>query len=230
MAQDDLLSLPEELLLLALHDEKGTTGIESTYQYAIGGAALAELLMRKRIQLDSSKKKSVFVTSSKPLGDPLLDECLTKVQDAKKQAPAQTWVTRFASLKELKHRLAIQLCDRGILKTDKDKVLLLFSRRIYPEIDPGPEKEIIERLRHAIFTESDRLDPRTVVLVALADAASLLAMVFDKKDLKSRKDRIARIVNGEVTGQATKEAIEAVQAAVFVACIMPVITTTVVTN
>jgi len=226
MTHNHLLSLPEEIMLLALHDEEGTIEMGSMYPYAIGGAVLAELLMRDRIRLDNSKKKTLHLINAKSLGDPLLDDCLTRIRDSGKPASAQTWVTRFANLKKLKHKLAMRLCDRGILKVDEDEVLLLFSRRIYPEIDPRPEEEMVERLRQAIFTHTDRLDPRTVVLVSLADRAGLLKMVFGKKDLKGRAERIERIVNGDATGQATKEAIEAVQAALFVACIMPVIITT----
>jgi len=226
MTHEDQLSLPEEIMLLALRDEEGTIEMGSMYQYAIGGTILAELLMRERIHLDSSKKKLVHLVNAKPLDDPLLDDCLTRIHDSKRAASAQTWVTRFANTKNLKHRLALQLCDRGILKADRDKILLLFTRRIYPEIDPRPENEMIERLRQAIFSEADHLDPRTVVLVSLAHSAGLLPMAFDKKDLKARKDRIERIIQGDALGQAAKEAIEAVQAAVFVACIMPAIITT----
>lgn len=226
MPHHNPMSLPEEIMLLALRDEEGTIEMGSMYQYAIGGAILAELLMRKRIHLDSSKKKLVHLINAKPLDDPLLDECLTKVQRAKKPAAAQTWVSKFAGTKDLKHRLALQLCDRGILKADRDKILLLFTRRIYPEIDARPENEMIERLRQAIFSEADPLDPHTVVLISLAHSAGLLPMAFDKKDLEARKDRIERIIKGDVLGQAAKEAIEAIQAAIFVACIMPAIITT----
>jgi hypothetical protein len=47
--------------------------------------------------------------------------------------------------------------------------------------------------------------------------------VFDKRQLKGRKARIQQVVNGELTGKATREAIEAMQAAVMVACIIPAI-------
>jgi hypothetical protein len=44
--------------------------------------------------------------------------------------------------------------------------------------------------------------------------------------LKARKTRIEQIINGEMTGKAAQEAIQAMQAAVMVACIMPAIMTT----
>jgi Golgi phosphoprotein 3 len=52
---------------------------------------------------------------------------------------------------------------------------------------------------------------------------AVLYVVFGKKRLKGRKKRIEQVVNGEVAGKATKEAIKAMQAAVMVASIMPVI-------
>ena len=226
------LFLHEEILLLALRDEEGTIASGGTmYQYAIGSALLAELLLSKRIEVDqSSKKKLVNLVSTTPLGEPLIDECLEKVSNAKRRAVLQTWVSRFTGVKNLKHRVAQQLCRRGILRAEEDKVLLLFTRKIYPEVNPGPERELIRRLEHAIFTETRDIDPRTVVLLSLANSTGLLKIVFDKKKLKGRKARIEQIVNGEITGKAAKEAIQAMQAAVMVACIMPTITAATVSH
>ena len=225
------LFLHEEILLLALRDEEGTIASGTMYQYAIGAALLAELLLSKRIEVDQSgKKKLVNLVSTIPLGEPLIDECLGKVTNAKRRAVLQTWVSRFASIKNLKHRVAQQLCRRGILRADEDKVLLLFTRKIYPEVNPGPERELNRRLEHAIFNETRDIDPRTVVLLSLANSTGLLNIVFDKKMLKGRKARIEQIVNGEITGKAAKEAFQAIQAAVMVACIMPTITAATVSH
>ena len=224
MTMQNTLFLHEEILLLALRDEEGTIASGTMYQYAIGAAVLAELLLTKRIEVEQSgKRKLANLISSSPLGEPLIDECLEKVNSAKRRAVLQTWVSRFASVKNLKHRVAQQLCRRGILRADEDKILLLFTRKIYPEINPGPERELIRRLEHAIFTETRDVDPRTVVLLSLANSTGLLKVVFDKKKLKGRKVRIKQIVNGEITGKAATEAIQSMQAAVMVACIMPAI-------
>lgn len=227
MTTQTSLYLYEEVMLLALRDEEGTITSGTMYQYAIGAAILSELLLNKRISVEeANKKKLVNFISSTPLGDSLIDQCLEKIGNAKRRASLQTWVSRFASIKNLKHRAAQQLCDRGILRATEESILLLFTRKIYPELNPVPEKKLIERLRKAIFTDSSNVDPRTVVLVSLANSTGLLNIVFDKKKLKGRKARIKEIIDGEVTGKAAKEAIEAMQAAVFVTCIMPAVMTT----
>jgi len=225
------LFLHEEIMLLALRDEEGTIESGTMYQYAIGAALLAELLLSKRIEVEQpGKRKLVNLVSPTPLGEPLIDECLEKVSSAKRRAVLQTWVSRFAGVKNLKHRVAQQLCRRGILRTDEDKVLLLFTRKIYPEVNPEPENKLIERLRYAIFTDTRDIDPRTVVLLSLANSTGLLKVVFDKKELKGRKARIEQIINGEITGKAATEAIQAMQAAVMLACIMPAFMTTAISH
>ena len=227
MGRNDSLYLHEEILLLSLRDDKGTIAAGSMYQYAIGGAVLAELLLGGRLRIETVKKKPmVTLADSTPIGDPIVDECLEKVRTSKRRAVAQTWVSRFAGLKSLKHRVAEGLCDRGILREEDAKILLVFTRKTYPELNPAPERELVERLRQAIFTDTDDIEPRTVVVASLANSAGVLTAVFDKKELKGRKDRIEKIVNGEIAGKATQEAIQAMQTAVMIATIVPTIITT----
>lgn len=224
MTRSSGLHLHEEVLLLALKDVKGTLEPGTMVRYAIGGAVLAELLLEGRIEVEAVKRRSYArLLSSRPTGDPILDECSGRIRDAKRRADLRTWVSRFASLRDLTHRVARELCRRGVLRADEETILLLFKRRVYPELNPVPERELRARLERAILTDSPALDSRTVVLVSIAKSAGLLKFVLDRKGLKARKQRIEQIAAGELTGKATKEAIEAMQAAVTVAAILPAI-------
>jgi len=230
MNTSDHLPLHEEVLLLALRDEKGTIASGTMYQYAIAGAILSELMLQQRIAVDeSARKKRAEVIDRRPTGAPLLAECLEKMAKTKPKG-LDHWVGKFAGISSLKHRVAERLCDRGILHEEEGTILFVFTRRTYPETDPRPEQEIVERLRQAIFGDAREVDARTVVLVSLADSAGILKVVFDKKELKARKQRIEQVVNGELMGRAAKDAIQAVQAAVMVAAIMPAIISTTVTH
>jgi Golgi phosphoprotein 3 len=231
MEYTDELHLYEEIMLLALKDEEGTIASGTMYNFAVGGAVVAELLLSQRIAVDSSKRKQlVSVINLEPLNDTLTDEWLVKMSSAKRRKALQDWVSRIANTKDLKHRIAIQLCQRGILKMDEESILLLFTRRIYPEINPEPEQKIISRLYNSIFTDTHEIDARTVVLLSLAKSANILPIIFGKREIKQRKQRIEQVVNGEIAGRATKEAIDAMQAAVMVACIMPAIMTTTIAS
>jgi len=80
---------------------------------------------------------------------------------------------------------------------------------------------MIDRLRRAIFSDTRDIDPRTAILLSLANSVDLLSIPFEKRQLKERKERIKKIVEGELLGKAAKEVVEAVQAAILVAVIVP---------
>lgn len=225
MTGSGTLFLYQEIMLLALRDEEGTIDQGSMYQYAIGGAVVAELLLNERIKIEKCRTKEfvILIDSSTFGGDTLLNQCLERIKNTKRRATVQTWVSRFAGIRNLKDIVAMELCNKGILKADEDKILLIFTRKIYPELNPEPEEKLIERLRRAIFTETQDIDPQTIVILSLAHSTGLLRANFNKKELKARKARIEKIVNGEITGKATKKAVEAMQAAMMVACVMPAI-------
>ncbi|EGN75626.1 phosphoprotein 3 (GPP34) [Idiomarina sp. A28L] len=217
------LRIYEELILLALCEEKGTMGT-SFLQYAVSGALLSELMFMKRLQIEENKKKLVNIVDASPTGDALLDECLEKIASAKRRANMKAWVQRLASIKDLRHKVAHSLVQHRIVEASEDKILWLFTRKVYPEVNPIPEKEIRNRMRNAVLSAEAKVDPRTTVLIALAKSAALLPQVFSKEELKQYKKRIEQIVAGDLMGDVTKEVIAACQAAVMVAVMIPAIT------
>jgi Golgi phosphoprotein 3 len=233
------LWLHEEVLLLALKDDKGTPHA-SMYSIAMGGAMLAELLLSERLVLEEKPRKKplksgkkpdylVAVDNPKPLADPVLDECLHRVGTSKKARAPQEWVTRFGQLKDLKRRSAVGLCRRGILREREDRILVLFRRTAYPTLDGAPERRVVDRLQEAVAGDSIDLDARTAVLVALANGTGILKHVLGKDLMKQRKDRIKEIGEGDIVGEATKAAVEAAQAAIIAATTASSVAVTVAT-
>ncbi len=219
------LHLYEEVLLLALRDKQGSVHFGIHYQFALAGALVAELMLTNKIAVEANgRRKFVVLVNGDPTGDEILDECLEKLKAAKRRQQVQVWVRRFSQIPRLKHRAASSLVKRRILKLEEDQVLFLFRRKLYPEIDPRPEKRILDRMRDAIFTDKRDIDPHTLVLIAICDSTGLLKANLDKKRLRERKRRIKQIVEGVLVGKATKEAVEAMQAAVMVATIIPAVT------
>jgi Golgi phosphoprotein 3 len=221
------LWLHEEVLLLALKDEKGTPH-SAQYSFALGGAMLAELLLQERLILEEKPRKKplkkgkkpdylVAVDNPKALSDPILDECLHRVSTSKKPRSPQDWVTRFAQLKDAKRRIAVGLCRKGILREREDRILVLFRRTAYPTLDGAPERRVLARVLEAVTGDSQELDPRTAVLVALANGTGILKPVLGKDLVKQRKDRIKEIGEGDIVGEATKAAVQAAQAAAVAA-------------
>lgn len=227
MLEQSKLYIYEEILLLALKDKEGTIFFDVHYPQALAAAIIAELLLIKKIKLEiEGKRKFVKLEDIKPTGDPLLDECLQKIALTKRRTRIENWVPRFANIPRLKHKAAQSLCNKRILKMEEHKVLLLFKHKKYPEIDPRPEKQLIEKLRKAIFGTNKMIDPETVILIAICDRTDILKHLFDKQKLREKRKWIKEITAGNLIGDATKEAIEAMQAAIFVAVIVPAVLAT----
>jgi len=223
---DQRLLLHHEILLLTLKNEEGVPEFGSNYSYGMAGAMLAELMLRGKVAVeDERKKKFLKLLDRAPVGDAALDAALSRMATAKRRATLQTWVMRLGT-QELKHVVAGELCRRNVLRADEDKVLLLFTRRTYPELDPRPERALVQRLRKAILSDGRTLDPRTAILVSIARSANVLKNVIPKSDLKARKARIEQIAKGDVTGAATQQAVQAAATVATMAVIMPAIMVT----
>ncbi|NQZ04262.1 GPP34 family phosphoprotein [Idiomarina sp.] len=216
------IRLYQAVMLLALSEERGT--MNGAYvEYATAAALLSELLMHERIAIETDNKNKVSVVDDASTDDALLDEALGQIKSAKRQRKLQDWVQKLGQLKDLKHKVAQSLVDAHIVAAEKEKVLWLFERRVYPELNPEPEQQIREAMRSAVMSD-DEVEPRVAILVALANSAKLLPQVFTKQELKQRKKRIEQLEKGEMVSAAAKQAVAAIEAAVMVAAIMPAIT------
>ncbi|MDE0936210.1 MAG: GPP34 family phosphoprotein [Mariniblastus sp.] len=211
------LSLHQATMLLAIRDDKGTF-TSGTFLYAIAGAMLSELLLLQRIVTGSDKKQIVGVIDKSTTGDELLDEVLTLIHSSKKPRKMQHWIAKIANQPKLKHRLAQQLCQLGILRHDEKTVLWVFSQQRYPEIDGTPEDNIRQQMADVMFNENVKPDDRTAVLIAIAFHAGLLKANFSPEELRQHKKRIQQLSEGEIlASKATLAAIQAMQAAVIIA-------------
>lgn len=214
------LRLHEELLLMALRDEKGTMEWHTEMaDYALAGALLAELALLGRVDIGEDKKQRVTALGSGPADDPLLDEALAMIRQSKKTCSATDWVARMTRIKRLRARTGAGLARKGVVRESEDTVLIFFKRRLYPTIDPTPERRIRERLRRAITGMTIRPQPRTALLLALAKAAGMLPIYFEKQLLKQHRARLDSIEKASNIGGATKRAVEAAQAATAAAII-----------
>ncbi len=214
------LHLHEQLLLLVLRDRKGTVDYRAGhYNLAMGGAILAELALDGYIRIDDSRKARVeAVRGLGRLRDEVMDEALDQVRGSRRRRAA-SWVQRFGSIKRLRHRTAVGLCRRGILRTSESQLLLVFSRKVYPTVDPEPERRVIAALREAVMDDAD-VEPGLGVVLSLAHTTGSLKIHIDRRELRARRKRLKAIAAGEAfwtSGHSAVAAHEAVKSAVAAA-------------
>lgn len=207
------LLLHEEVLLVALHDEKGTCPQPNT-DLAVAASVAYELLRAERVRLTEEKKPMLELVSDEPVGEPALDEALGAIADGKPKRLGW-WVERLGGRPDLRHATAKGLIERGVLERKEGGFFGLFGDR-YPERDGAPEAGIHARVSQAVLTDGWVDDP-TRALVAVLQAADLLGKVVDRKSLRARKARVRELSEGDAVGAALAEVLEAVQVAIVAA-------------
>lgn len=216
------LSIPESILLLALHDDSGEKR-GSFLEYALAGAGLTDLLLRNQLE---ERGKKLEIINNAPTGDAFLDGCLAAMEAKGSGKDAKTYIHHIGGKKELLAPLYEGLVKRGVLDEQTVKVLWVFNQTVWPEKNPAPERALEARLRLAI-TGSGAVDARDGAIIAIAHHTDILKYNFDRDTLQRFKDRIKRIVDGELMpANATKEAIQAMMAVVVMAAVMPAIIVT----
>jgi Golgi phosphoprotein 3 len=220
-----MLTLAEELLLLAVDDEKGNVLSASSMglDYGLSGAVLMELILRDKVR---SEGKKLIVVDSGPTGDDILDEALTRIQQAKRPRNTESWVSKMTGVvKNLRGRLLDRLIENGILRKEEHRILWVIPSKRYPTDDASPENEIRLRIRSVVLGQ-EKSDARMTVLISLINACDLVSEVFTKEERKSAKKRIKEISEGEHLGKAVSETVAGIQ----VALMASIIATTVVTS
>ena len=216
------LRIHHELLLLALHDKKGTLAFGQMQNIGLAGGIFAELLIEGRIAIvDEPRRRKtrqlVQVVDATRFGEGVMDAGLRKLSEAKRRASPKDTVSRLGAMKKLRHDVGRELARLGVLRATEDQVLLFFKRRVYPTIDPGPERDVVGRIRDALEGD-DAPDDRTALLIALAHGTRTLRAIYDRKTLKALKPRVEQLSAEAGAGaHAAGEAIRAAEAATVAA-------------
>jgi len=122
----------------------------------------------------------------------------------------------MANLKKLKNRTAQQLCRKEILRLEEKDVFIIFKKKVYPELNPEPERQLKETIRKAIFTDRYEPEIETIALIAIAHHTDLLKLNFSSKKLKQNKRKIEELIEGESVGEAVNEVVQSIKTAMFV--------------
>jgi len=213
-SMSDLL-LAEELLLLALDPERGTTSSRVAVDPALAGALLLDLIAAGSL-VETSATLAVdpdAVTASHSL----LTEALTAISAAGEPKKPKHWVDKLPKqLKPIKGRVAGSLVSRGVLVEEDHKTLGLISSPRYPQADRGPAHELSARLQPTLLRGVEP-EPRTARLVVLIRAVGLVPDVVPKDQRKAAEARAKTIAESNAVGDAVRRAVQEIHAAVAVA-------------
>ncbi len=214
-----MLTLVEELLLVAIDDETGkmNMSVSSSIHYGLAGAILMELTLHGC--LDYKDKKIIFLDKTDTENE-LLNESLQYLREKNKgkDRSVKYWVQKLGthiSWKKKHLSYINHLIEKGILKQDETKYFFFFTKDVYPSANTGKENLIRERVKTAVLFEDVEIDDRTVCLIGILKACNMDRQIFTKEEYKIAKKKIATIMKSNPHGKAVYDTIQAMQAAIF---------------
>lgn len=203
----DLL-LAERLLLVALDPRTGKvrSSPSSALPLALAGSLVMDLLLRGGAQLQPPAR----VVPVRPVGDPLLDQTLSRIGAGRRPRSMTHWVRALGDPRRL---LLRRLVERGVLAERPHRVLGLFPTRRHALIQPAALAETVAPLQTVLIGQSPTVTPGVAALASLISVTGLEARVVPPEYLRDARRRAKSIARGDLGSQAVSAVLRDAQAA-----------------
>ena len=203
-----MLSLPDTLLLFALHDDKGTVHPSAflSLDHGLRGALLAELRLRGCLR---TWRNGTLTMDEGDAADPLLAKAHEVLRAALPgDATVMEALTALTgAFPDLRGRVIRRLEGASILVSSERTRSLLPGTKTHPMTDGTLEARALQRLRDALPQGAD-VAPRLGTLVALVEACGLIDVLFDDAEQDRAHDLAALVRQRDAIAEAVQEAAE----------------------
>jgi golgi phosphoprotein 3 len=185
-------TLSEELLLLAVHDEKGSVIVSagSSLPYGIAAAILFDLEELGKIKLRANHVQLLDYT---PSGFDFLDLPLIAIKNIKEPKEIKFWIKTFG----LKNKDYIEIIFDKLVK---DEVLMRVKEKVfwikyesYPTLDPEPELLTRAQIHNSLLLGVNAGE-KLQNLIALMFYCNLTSEVFPKGKRREAKSSISEMI------------------------------------
>lgn len=205
-----MLTLPEALMLLALHDAKGTVHSAAflALDPALRAATLAELRLRGHLQTRATGeiRRKTGATAGPP--NRLVDEALAALPRGEAPGSVADWLGVLEkAMPDVRDRCMSSLTDAGVLEVAELERANLPDAVTYLPARPEVEAQVLQQLLAGVES-GPSVTPRIGTLLALTVACHLEAVVFDKgtraaarslADWVAERDAVVRAVREQIS-------------------------------
>jgi Golgi phosphoprotein 3 len=201
-----VLSLTEDLVLLALDDHSGRIlpVDDIGYRHALAGAVLLDLALLGRLENHQGKLR---VTDHRDTGESLLDGWRRTIESEEDPLEIRVWIARLAlAADQIETAALTRLVDRGILEKQETNFLWVFETRRYPMLD-GTEEEVKRRICDVLLSDEEP-SQADAILVGLVDDARLLPHILSDAETRESARRVAQVRDMDVIGKEVATVIE----------------------
>ncbi|MBW0118583.1 GOLPH3/VPS74 family protein [Pseudonocardia abyssalis] len=201
-----MLTVAEEVVLLALDEDTGGGGTRLGLDWAVAGAVVVELALAERIAVGDDDV--VTVVDPAPTGVGHLDTVLAEVAGRVK---VSTLLRRTRG--GAPGRAIASLVERGVLRRRRGRLLGLVPAHRYPTQDASARSEIRSRLADAVL-DGREPDERTAALIGVLHAARLRRRALPTGHRRQVRTRMGDIAKGQAVGPAVRTAIARTKGAI----------------
>jgi hypothetical protein len=204
-----MLSLSEEILLLALDDTSGRLLPlpERALDIALAAAVVMGLHNEKRIEVTPP---TVSVLDASPTGDIVFDEILKDIEKHSK-ARLSGHIHRISGhANHIRNATLESLVKKNILECKEEKLFWIIPSRRYPLNNAAEELMAKARIR-AILLEGQEPKAWDIDMIALLEACDLLHTLLSKEELAAARMRIQELEARDPIGIAVIESVAEVQ-------------------
>jgi hypothetical protein len=209
-----MLTLSEEILILCIHEDKGTimpSKVDSL-RYGLGGAMLADLALIRKIGLKDNQRLELL--DATPVEDDIQADALEIIRNAEKERKMGYWIDVFSQKPEkLRKRLANRLVEDQVVNQEDDRFQWVMPHSDALNQNATAKYLMRSRIRDLVLA-SAHAEPREIALLSLVKASNLLDLIFFKDERKLADQRINELVVGEAMKNPAIQTIQAIAAAI----------------
>jgi hypothetical protein len=185
-----MLTLFEEILLLSIHQDKGTFIGWSIDRINSGmtGAILAELAMLERIHANSNHR--LEIVDANPTEDELLNDALNSLKESERERKFGYWIGSLNQKPDKLRKLIVErLIAKEVVLQEDDHLVWVIPSPLQPQINASAKYLATQRLRGIIIAQ-EAFDKRDIALLGLLRACNLLELIFLKDERRLASQRI----------------------------------------
>lgn len=210
-----------EIFLLLTNDEGGSASWGTQTGWALSAATIADLLIEERVVLGDGKDPRVRVIDATPTGRAVLDKVLFRIVE--KDGKKLSTLVQDGKLNP-EAEVVEELVNRGVVDVVPARLLGLIAAK-RPTLDPGPEREVRERLRAVLV--GGRASGSDATVLAILQGLGVAKKVLEQESVgmsaKELKRRVEEASSEVAVGVAIKRAIDSLNTAILAAVIVPTI-------
>ncbi|HKJ12414.1 MAG TPA: GPP34 family phosphoprotein [Ornithinimicrobium sp.] len=208
-----------ELFLLLTNDEGGPASWGTQTGWALSAATIADLLLDQRVWLNEGEDPRLEVIDATPTGQPVLDMVLARAVE--KEGTKLSTLVQDSKMNP-EPEVVAELARLGVVDVVPKRLLGLVPEK-RPTVDPGPEREIRQRLRAVLIGGQPSASDATLlaILQGLGVAKKVLAGESEGMSTKQLQRRVEEASREVPVGEALKRAIDSLNAAIIAAVVIP---------